>query len=38
MEVNNRYNAESIKKIEKQSNQKGMNLLYRKVNVKTFRF
>ena len=38
MEVNNRNESDSIKKIEKQSNLKVMKLLQGKVNVKSFSF
>ena len=38
MEVNNGKESESIEKIEKQSNPERINLLWRKANVKTFRF
>ena len=38
MEVNNGNESESMEKIEKQSNPKVMNLLRRRVDVKTFRF
>ena len=38
MEVNNRTESDSTKKIENQINPKGMNLWQRKVNVQTFRF
>ena len=38
MEVNYGKKSDRIEKIEKQSNLNGINLLRRKVNVKTFRF
>ena len=36
--VNYGTESDSMEKIEKPSNQKAMNLLWNKVNVKTFRF
>ena len=38
MEVNNGNESNNMEKIEKQTNPKVMNLLQRKVNVKTFQF
>ena len=38
MEVNNEKEPDSIEKIEKQSNSKVINLLWKKVNIKIFWF